>query len=488
LLESNAVGSVAGVKGDSPGIFVIIDGSHRKWCLATLLLFLLSSAGYMIYARSAPDGPRGGSVPGMLFGIAGSGLMLYAGLISGRKKVPAWRIGSAQTWLRGHIWLGLLSIPLILFHAGFRWGGLLERVLLVVFAAIIVSGLVGLAVQQFLPRQMTARVPLETFYAQIPFECRLLQVEGDVAVAAACGPLPILPDIEIASHERLKALGVTEKKGSERKPKEKEQEKTAAEKEREKHQRLLASVYRLSDGEETVGGIDRDEAAATATVERKEADQPGPATVEAGVAETPKKLSAAEKIAQMRAAKQIASKPAKEPVATLNESPEVATADSPKPKMSAADKIALMRSAKKPTAAAPTSPDAKAAPAVATTERKTVVSEIKFDPVARQRACAELAKFYIETVRPFLEHGSAHSRPLINGVAAGGLFAAVRTGLPDDLRPALDRLTELWEARRQLLLQERMHHWLHGWLFVHVPLSFALLGLGVVHVVLSLYY
>ena len=36
--------------------------------------------------------------------------------------------------------------------------------------------------------------------------------------------------------------------------------------------------------------------------------------------------------------------------------------------------------------------------------------------------------------------------------------------------------------------QERMFRWLHGWLLLHIPLSLALLVLGTLHAILSLYY
>jgi len=41
---------------------------------------------------------------------------------------------------------------------------------------------------------------------------------------------------------------------------------------------------------------------------------------------------------------------------------------------------------------------------------------------------------------------------------------------------------------RQLAVQVRLHHWLHGWLLVHVPLSMALLLLSVVHAIVTLRY
>src|SRR5713226_2974348 len=93
--------------------------------------------------------------------------MVFAGLLGARKKVPVWRVGRAQTWMRGHLWLGLLSLPLILFHGGFRFGGPLTSVLMVLFIIVIVSGVLGAALQHYLPRVMTLQVPMETIYEEI---------------------------------------------------------------------------------------------------------------------------------------------------------------------------------------------------------------------------------------------------------------------------------------------------------------------------------
>ena len=53
---------------------------------------------------------------------------------------------------------------------------------------------------------------------------------------------------------------------------------------------------------------------------------------------------------------------------------------------------------------------------------------------------------------------------------------------------ALDELEALCRERRRLAEQERLHGWLHGWLLLHIPLSAALLVLGVAHAVTALYY
>ena len=111
--------------------------------IVTLVALAACAVVYYIYATGSPGGPRGGSAVGLTFGIAGYGLMLYAGLLGARKKVPVWRIGRAQTWMRGHLWLGLLSFPLILFHGGFAWRGPLTGVLMLLLTLVILSGILG---------------------------------------------------------------------------------------------------------------------------------------------------------------------------------------------------------------------------------------------------------------------------------------------------------------------------------------------------------
>ena len=77
-----------------------IDKTHRSWMNATLFLFAIATVGYIIYALTSVKGPSGGSAMGLIYGIAGYGMMLYAGLLGARKKRPIWRVGKAQTWMR----------------------------------------------------------------------------------------------------------------------------------------------------------------------------------------------------------------------------------------------------------------------------------------------------------------------------------------------------------------------------------------------------
>lgn len=164
-----------------------INTSHRRWFFFSIVILLTSSLAYVLYVRSATNGPTGGSWQGMLFGIVGSAMMVFAGLFNGRKRIPRMRIGSGAFWLKGHIWIGLLSFPMILFHAGFRFGGLLEQTLMIVFAAITLSGVVGLVLQTYVPRVMRESMSTETMYEQVPHLCQRLRKLADQQVEEALG-------------------------------------------------------------------------------------------------------------------------------------------------------------------------------------------------------------------------------------------------------------------------------------------------------------
>jgi len=166
-----------------------IDQSHRAWALASLAIFVASAIVYVIYALNAPQGPRGGSAIGLLFGIVGFAFMVLVALLGARKRVPTWRLGRAQAWMRGHLWLGLLALPMILFHGGFHFGGTLTHVLMWLLIVTVASGVFGEALQHYIPSIMTSDLPLETIYDEITHVRTLLREEADRAVEAVCGSL-----------------------------------------------------------------------------------------------------------------------------------------------------------------------------------------------------------------------------------------------------------------------------------------------------------
>src|ERR1700674_2492075 len=162
-----------------------IDRTHKNWAVASLLIFGVSMLLYGIY-RVPPSGvPMGGTALGLVFGSLGFAFMIFAALLGARKKVPVWRVGRAQTWMRGHLWLGLLSLPLIVFHSGFRYGHGLAAVLMTLLILVVASGVFGAALQHYMPRVMTREVTMETIYEEIEHVRAQLREEAEELVTQA---------------------------------------------------------------------------------------------------------------------------------------------------------------------------------------------------------------------------------------------------------------------------------------------------------------
>jgi hypothetical protein len=166
-----------------------MDKTQRGWALASLAILAISPVVYVFYSFESPQGPRGGSTIGLAFGVIGFGFMMFAALLGARKRVPTWRVGRAQAWMRGHLWLGFLALPMILFHGGFHFGGTLTRVLMWLLIITVFSGVFGAALQHYIPRMMTSDVPLETIYDEIGRVRSLLREEADRAIESICGSL-----------------------------------------------------------------------------------------------------------------------------------------------------------------------------------------------------------------------------------------------------------------------------------------------------------
>jgi hypothetical protein len=168
-----------------------MDKTQRGWAAASLAIFAAALVVYFFEAWRSPNGPRGSSAIGLIFGVVGFGFMIFAAALGARKRIPTWRLGRAKSWMRGHLWLGLLALPLILFHGGFHFGGTLTRVLMWLLIVTVASGVYGALLQHSIPKMMTADIPLETIYDEISHVRGLLREEADLAIESLCGNIGI---------------------------------------------------------------------------------------------------------------------------------------------------------------------------------------------------------------------------------------------------------------------------------------------------------
>lgn len=111
----------------------------------------------------------GGTPVGLIFGAVAFAIFIFGALLSLRKRVVLWPIGTVQSWMRAHIWLTLLTVPLVFLHSGFRFGGPMTVLLMVLYSIVMLSGVYGLILQHKIPQIMKERLPSETIYQQIPY-------------------------------------------------------------------------------------------------------------------------------------------------------------------------------------------------------------------------------------------------------------------------------------------------------------------------------
>jgi hypothetical protein len=291
---------------------VRIDCWHKSWLLASLAILGGAALVYVLARPAASRGSMGGTSIGLVFGTVGFAFMIFAALLGARKKVPVWRLGRAQTWMRGHLWLGLLSLPLILLHSGIRYGHGLTALLMTLLIVVIASGIFGAALQHYLPSVITREVTMETIYEEIDHVRAQLREEAEQLVAAA--------------------------------------------------------------------------------------SKQSAAAVAAGAGSTVTEIAVSEDVA------------------------------------------------------------------------------------------APLRSFFEQQLAPFLADPGARGRALANAALANSAFAQLRMLVPPALHETIGDLENICDEQRQLVRQAQLHRWLHGWLLLHIPLSFALLVLGAVHAVMALRY
>ncbi|HEV3122253.1 MAG TPA: hypothetical protein VGY53_10130 [Isosphaeraceae bacterium] len=307
---------------------------HRPWFMFVVAVAIAATAWEAYAGLTFPRFPGGSSLPGFTFGVAGGLVIVFECLLWLKKKFRVWRIGRAQTWMRAHIWLGLLSVPLVVYHTGFHLGGSLSTVLTTLFALAIASGIWGLAVQQALPRKMLDEVPSETIYSQIEDVMAHFRKEADRLVMATCGP----------AEDSSAPLDAAE----------------------EEEERVDAFSHL------TIGAV--------------------------------------------RQAGRV--------------------------------------------------------------QGKVLLTRVPPAPVPGSEP---LRHFYHSTIAPYLSSGARSRSPLRYASRSATLFAELRTRLDPAAHETVSALEGLCEQRRQLDHEARLHFWLHNWLWVHLPVSAALLVLLFVH-------
>jgi hypothetical protein len=417
----------------------------------------------------------GGTPLGLWFGSISLAIFIFAALLSLRKKIPLWRVGTVQRWLRAHIWLTILTIPLVILHSGFRLGGGMTTFLMVLYGIVMVSGFYGLFLQHVMPRLMKERLPAETVFEQIP------HIRSQLAAAAekmrdSFKPAPPkktdagAPASSAAKTATAGAAVMASTKGELSTP--------------------VARAKSVTGSTVTAAPV----AAAATTVSAAPAAKVAeaePAVAAASVPNAAVRPAApkAETIGTPTA--RVQSDPPGAPVART----EVPAGDQPAPSPPVAPAAPappaprVIAPTRPPPAASPTSPLAASKPA-APPAAKPAAPKPAAKPAAPADPASEavLIEFIERQVLPYLQARRGDRMRLNNPRFSDDTFRFVKLRVTEGYRSRVEEIQGWCDERRMLDLQVRLQHWLHGWLFVHVPFSFLLLMLTIWHACVTLFY
>src|SRR6266481_6253800 len=370
----------------------ILNRSHVPWLifvvLATIAAFWIYIGNF--HPRRLPAGlglppslvqkpsehrSIGGTPLGLTYGAIAFAIFIFAALLGVRKKVVLWRLGTLQRWMRAHIWLTLLTIPLVILHSGFRLGGPMTTLLMALYAIVMVSGIYGLVLQHQMPHLMKERLPAETVFEQIP------HIRSQLYVAA----------------EKLR------------------------------------DSFRPVPPKKTDAGAPAPSPAKSVTAGST------PMSSTAGDLSTPTaraKSTVGSTITGVQSAAASAATTVAKP-ATLAAKPGAATA-----------------------------------------------AKLALDPASE----AALVEFLERQILPYLSARRGEKFQLNNPRFSDDTFCFAKLRVAEAYRSRVEEIQVWCDERRMLDLQTKLHHWLHAWLFVHVPFSFLLLMLTAWHAFVALFY
>jgi hypothetical protein len=106
---------------------------------------------------------------GMSFGIAATMIMIVAALYPLRRRLTVWPLRTAQAWLQFHVYGSTLAAIFVLIHIGFHLPvGQFGWWLLGLTMWTTVSGLLGVALQKWVPIILADQLTVEAIFERIP--------------------------------------------------------------------------------------------------------------------------------------------------------------------------------------------------------------------------------------------------------------------------------------------------------------------------------
>ena len=130
-----------------------VNRSGPIWRVIFVLLLAAATTSYVLYAKK--EFPHGGSRWGLIYGIAGYLLILLLAFFGVRKRWYRSTLGTLESWLQSHIYLGVFALIILVFHTGGRFNDNIAVATLILVAIVVFSGIIGAVLYVTVPRMLT---------------------------------------------------------------------------------------------------------------------------------------------------------------------------------------------------------------------------------------------------------------------------------------------------------------------------------------------
>lgn len=160
----------------------VLGPKKPAWFLGTVAVGA-AGLGAALWLRTREPWNPGRAGGGLVFGAVAALLVLVHIFYPLRRRLMAFPFGTAQRWTQFHIYAGALAFFFVLIHEGFRSpSGTLGWLMLALAAWTVLSGLLGVWIQKWIPATLASGLEVEAIFERIPELVEKLRAEAAALV------------------------------------------------------------------------------------------------------------------------------------------------------------------------------------------------------------------------------------------------------------------------------------------------------------------
>ena len=162
--------------------------SSPEWFWAFVLASGVCLLGFLVNALLFELNP--GNIWGIIYGTVAALLMIGVAAYGIRRRKLRLNAGKSSTWVQFHVYGGTLFMMLVFMHTAFRLpSGALNWWLWTCSIWVTVSGILGVALQRWIPRTLTSGLAVEAVYERIPEIVAQLRSRAEKLVEVCSDPI-----------------------------------------------------------------------------------------------------------------------------------------------------------------------------------------------------------------------------------------------------------------------------------------------------------